>query len=99
MKKIYFTLISFLVLNFATGQDLPTMAKQMTRVDSTGRLMIAVADDLKSGNYKDILSSFFQFASQNLTGSQKSIAFNGTLFALKAEADPDLLKDYNFVNE
>ncbi|MGK4568213.1 hypothetical protein [Flavobacterium sp. 3HN19-14] len=99
MKKIYLTLFAVLLFNAAIAQDLSTMAKQMTQVDSTGQLMVKVADDLKSGNYKDILSSFFQFASENLTGANKSIAFNGTLFALKAEANPELLKDYNFVNE
>jgi hypothetical protein len=56
-------------------------------------------ENSKSGNYKDILASFYQLATTNLTGDEKSIEFNSTLFALKAKANPELMQDVNFVKE
>lgn len=56
-------------------------------------------ENSKSGNYKDILASFYQLATTNITGDEKSIEFNSTLFALKAKANPELMQDVNFVKE
>lgn len=53
----------------------------------------------KSGNYKDIFSSLFQLATKNLTGNEKTIEFNSTLFAVKVKSNPELLEDHNFVKE
>lgn len=53
----------------------------------------------KSGNYKDIFASLFQLASKNLTGDEKTIEFNSTLFAVKAKSNPELLEDRNFIHE
>ena len=69
---------------------LPLQAQQQTMDDFENR---------KSGNYKEILNSFYQLTTKNLTGPEKSISFNSTLFAIKAGADPDLYIDRNFVNE
>ena len=52
-------------------------------------------ENLKSGNYKDIFSSFFQLATENFDPTEKSLKFNSTLFSIKAKADPELLKDVN----
>jgi len=55
-----------------------------------------VNEDSKSGNYKDIFAAFYNLATTNLAGDNKSIEFNSTLFALKSKANPDLLIDYNY---
>lgn len=52
-------------------------------------------ENSKSGNYKDIFSSFFQLASENFDPKTKSLNFNSTLFAIKSQANPELLKDIN----
>lgn len=51
---------------------------------------IAKSENAKSGNYKDVLTSFFQLATTNFTGSNKTIEMNTTLFAIKAKANPEL---------
>lgn len=57
------------------------------------------AEDLKSGNYQDVLTSFFQLAAQDLTGNQHSFQFKTTLFAIKLRADSSLLIDRNFIKQ
>jgi hypothetical protein len=56
-------------------------------------------ENSKSGNYKDIFTSFFQLATTNFTGNEKTFDINTTLFAVKAKANPDLLQDINYVKE
>lgn len=53
----------------------------------------------KSGNYKDALTSFFQLFNKNITGENKSIGINTTLFAIKKKADPTIDQDIYFRNE
>ena len=52
-------------------------------------------ENSKSGNYKDVFSSFLQLASENFDPKTKSLNFNSTLFTIKSKADPELLKDEN----
>lgn len=54
-------------------------------------------ENSKSGNYKDILTSFYQLAIKDFSNEEKSIGFNSTLFALKLKSNPELLKDENYV--
>ena len=51
----------------------------------------------KSGNYKDVLASLFQLATKNISSEEKTIELNTTLFAIKSKANPDLLKEENFI--
>jgi len=55
-----------------------------------------INENSKSGNFKDIFSSFYRLATENLAGDNKYIEINTTLFALRSNANPDLLKDYNY---
>lgn len=58
-----------------------------------------MAEQLKSGNSKDVLFSFFQFSAKDLTSNNKSLAFNSTLFAIKLKSNPELLNDNLLVKE
>ena len=48
-------------------------------------------NDLKTGNWQDVLTSFFQLAVADLTGDNKSLSFKARLYALKLKADSTLL--------
>lgn len=52
-------------------------------------------ENRKTGNFREVLNSFYQLTSKNLTGAEKSLAFNSTLFAVKANADPNINIDRN----
>lgn len=41
-------------------------------------------DRSKSGNYKEVLSNLFQLGTSNLTGPNKSVEFNSTLYGIKS---------------
>src|SRR5687767_764578 len=54
---------------------------------------ILTADSLATGNYKDVLNSFFQLAFDRLASPDKAIKFTGTPFAVMAKLDTALLVD------
>ncbi|MBO9199367.1 MULTISPECIES: hypothetical protein [Niastella] len=54
------------------------------------------ADSLATGNYKDVLNSFFQLAFDRLSNPDKSIRFTGTPFAVMAKLDTTLLVDTSY---
>ena len=60
---------------------------------------LKVNENAKSGNFKDLITSFYQLTTKDLTGDEKSLAFNASLFAIKSKADPSLLIDKNYINE
>jgi hypothetical protein len=94
MKKF----IIYLAISLAT---INTYGQTEEKIDTeeSQKEIIKTADDLKSGNYKDVLSSFFQLALRDITGKDKSFGFSSTLFAIKLKSNPDLLKSENFKNE
>jgi hypothetical protein len=51
------------------------------------------ADSLATGNYKDVLNSFFQLAFERVTSPNKELKFTGTPFAVMAKLDTTLLVD------
>lgn len=51
------------------------------------------ADSLATGNYKDVLTSFFQLAFDKITGNNKEIRFTSNPYAVMAKMDTSLLKD------
>jgi hypothetical protein len=57
---------------------------------------VLTADSLATGNYKDVLNSFFQLAFDRLTSPDKSIRFTGTPFAVMAKLDTTLLVDTSY---
>jgi hypothetical protein len=82
MKKVILLCILYLLSINSNAQDKDL--HQM--VNDT----VKKYENAKSGNYKDILTSFFQLATTNFTGSNKTIEMNTTLFAIKAKANPEL---------
>jgi hypothetical protein len=54
---------------------------------------IFTVDSLASGNFKDILTSFFQLGFNNLTGLNKELNFNSNPFAVMLKSNPALAID------
>ncbi|RYG20993.1 MAG: hypothetical protein EOO07_03770 [Chitinophagaceae bacterium] len=97
MKKIFllcFLLFITLHLSAQSVKDSLQSAVNSIRKEKLSSLL-QTAEDLKSGNYKDVLYSFFQLAAKDLTGQNKSFGFNSTLFAIKLKLDSTLNRDYN----
>jgi len=63
---------------------------------SSDALPVFTADSLASGNYKDILTSFFQLAFDNLTGPNKALNFSSNPYAVMLRGNPDLARDVNY---
>lgn len=55
------------------------------------------ADSLASGNYKDVLKSFFQLSFDKLTSQDKDLQFTSNPFAVMARMDTTLLVDTNYI--
>lgn len=54
------------------------------------------ADSLASGNFKDILTSFYQLAFDNLAGPNKELNFNSNPFAIMLRNNPKLAIDKDY---
>ncbi|MCL8536602.1 hypothetical protein M9991_06950 [Chryseobacterium gallinarum] len=55
--------------------------------------------EMKSGNWKDVMTDFMQAAVKNLTGDKKSFQYKASIFSIKSKADSTLLTDYNYTKE
>lgn len=92
-----------LLLFVCSSQAYAQNLKQITAKDSTkagqSKSLIRTANDLKSGNWQDVLTSFFQLAASDITGKDHSLNFKANLFAIKIKADPTLLIDTNYVRQ
>ena len=63
----------------------------------TGKLNpILTADSLRSGNSKDVLTSFFQLAFNRLTGPDKELNFTSNPFAIMLKSNPQLAIDHDY---
>lgn len=90
MKKYYLYVVgALLISNIGISQEL----------DKAKAAIAEIAEKTKSGNYKDIFSSFLQLAGTQLTGDEKTIDFNSTLFELRSKVNPELHKDVNYIKE
>lgn len=89
MKKSLLTLsISILTLSL--------LAQEKEKMQAND---LKIAEQLKSGNSKDVLFSFFQLGLRDLTSNNMSLAFSSTLFALKLKSNPELLKENLLIKE
>jgi hypothetical protein len=86
MKKLLIILI-VLATMMARGQE------------ATIKQKIRTADDLKTGNSQDVLTSFFQLALNDITGKEKTFRFQSSLFAIKAKTDSSLFIDTNYLRQ
>lgn len=57
---------------------------------------VRTAENLISGNTKDILTSFFQLAANDLTGNNKEFKFSSSIFALMLKSNPSLNMDKRY---
>ncbi|MBC7850406.1 MAG: hypothetical protein H7Y31_11760 [Chitinophagaceae bacterium] len=57
---------------------------------------ILTADSLATGNYKDVLTSFFQLGLERLTSPEKDIRFTSNPYAIMMRARPELAIDTNY---
>jgi hypothetical protein len=69
------------------------ISTQLTAQKVTTPNPVLAADSLATGNYKDVLNSFFQLAFDRLASPDKAIKFTGTPFAVMAKLDTALLVD------
>ena len=57
---------------------------------------VFTADSIQSGNSKDILTSFFQLAFNNLTGKSREFNFSSSPYAIMLKKNPDLSIDTKY---
>ncbi|MEO7313210.1 MAG: hypothetical protein ABIX01_22685 [Chitinophagaceae bacterium] len=58
---------------------------------------LLTADSLASGNFKDLLTSFFQLSFNNLTGPKKELNFASNPFAVLLKSNPSAAIDTNYI--
>ena len=61
-----------------------------------GAIPVFTSDSLTSGSTKNILTSFFQTAFNNLTGQNKEFNFTSNPFAVMLKSNPSLAEDENY---
>jgi len=65
--------------------------------NSAHKITVLTADSLASGNYKDVLTSFFQLAFNDLSGPQKALSVATNPYAIMVRANPNLAVDTEYV--
>lgn len=100
-KTLLLSLISgiFILFSLSTiAQSKEQTAKSIqAESNKQAKTLIRTENDLKSGNWQDILASFFQLGLSDLATNNGALEFKANLFALKAKADSTLLIDTNYV--
>jgi hypothetical protein len=70
------------------------------QAQDTSQLVTLRTDaNLKSGNNRDVLTSFFQIALNDLTGNDKRLRFSSNLFAIRLKSNPSLNIDTNYIHQ
>ena len=72
MKKYFISLLLLMSVQVMLAQDVEVQKFR------------EATDNSKSGNYKEVLSNLFQLGTSNLTGPNKSVEFNSTLYGIKS---------------
>lgn len=85
-SKFLYALLLALCISNAQAQEAPT----------NDAVPIFTADSLRSGNSKDVLTSFFQLAFDNLTGNNKQFNFQSNPFAVMLKSNPNLNIDHYY---
>lgn len=80
MKKIAIFLTLIVSFHHAFCQS--SQADTLSVIKSDG--------DIRSGNFRDVLTDFFQLALTDLSGEEKRFRFSSNLFALRLKVNPDL---------
>ncbi len=61
-------------------------------LSTEAKLAIKETESTKSGNFQDVIASFYQLAIKNISQDEKTLEFNTTLFSLFKNYDKDILK-------
>lgn len=85
-KKCLYTLVLLVSTGSVIAQEEP----------AANAVPIFTADSLRSGNSKDVLTSFFQLAFDNLTGNNKEFNFQSNPFAVMLKSNPNLNIDHYY---
>jgi hypothetical protein len=97
MKKLSNYLLIVCSL-FLSQQIVAQNAKQsVEQTKNAKKEMIRSAADLASGNYRDVITNFFQLALTDLTSADKRFRFSANFFALKLKSNPDADIDTNYI--
>jgi hypothetical protein len=91
MKSVYTKISGCLFLVMACKTSLAQNAPV-----ANGKSVIFTADSMRSGNSKDVLTSFFQLAFNNLTGKNKEFNFQSNPFAVMLRSNPKLNIDHYY---
>jgi hypothetical protein len=81
-KRNTLLILLLVVSNLSYAQDRYTPTRQPL-----------TADSLATGNYKDVLTSFFQLGLNNFTGNDKELSFTSNPYAIMARANPEIFTD------
>lgn len=97
---LIFILGSVSAVNAQKKTDSATAAKKDSAASAKDTILndLITANDLKSGNLQDVLTSFFQLAASDLTGPKKQVSFQSSLFGIKSKVDTTLLVDTNYIH-
>ena len=100
-NKLFSITAGFILVVFPLLTSAQTTVKEIKDEDpkKQSEKVYRTINDLKTGNWQDVISSFLQLSVSDLTGENKSLNFKANLFALKAKADSNLLLDYNYVRQ
>lgn len=100
MKKVFFFALCSLFFSLLKAQTPKQLSKQILSDSNVqAKALIRTENDLKSGNWQDVLASFFQLGIQDITSQNRAIEFKANLFALKAKTDSTLLIDTNYIKQ
>ncbi|WP_353146996.1 hypothetical protein [Chryseobacterium sp.] len=97
MKTLFY---KFLIVVFL--QNLIVISAQETRFNEPAISSDEVykkIQEMKSGNWKDVMTDFMQAAVKDLTGDKKSFQYKASIFSIKTKVDSTLLNDYNYTKE
>lgn len=84
-KKCLYAFLLLLTTTTASAQE-----------EMPATVPVFTADSLRSGNSKDVLTSFFQLAFDNLTGNNKEFNFQSNPFAVMLKSNPNLNIDHYY---
>ncbi len=103
-KPKVLTAIAILLFSIGMRAQTATTDASLKEVGNTNSKkqsenILRTVNDLKTGNWQDVLSSFLQLSFSDLTGEKKAVSFKANLFALKVKADSNLLLSDNYVKQ
>jgi hypothetical protein len=95
-KILTLSVALFFTISLNAQSDTKSSSPDIKKISGDKKETIRTVNDLKTGNWQDVLTSFFQLGLSDLTGAAKTLNFKANLFALKVKADSNLLIDRHY---